>query len=339
MESAGQPKTTNHVIGAGGSRPGTVLDVAVRRIQEGAVDLPSGRPVRPIWLPPLPAHLSLGAVLSADPSGAESREADSRKIPIGLIDRPERQRQDVLGWDRAEGNGNLLIVGAGRSGKSTALATLLLSAAMRYSPTEMHMLCVDLDGSFTRDLEDLPHVAAVASRSDPELLRRIVTHVLATISNAGPSQSPPGLLLVIDDWTSVLQVDPALEDQLEQILTRGPGAGVHVVITAVSALQIRGRLLAGLSSRIELRLADPFDSAIDRRLAARVGHELPGQGTGGWRALRADSAAGAHGTGRRRRGHISGTRRRGRGPEPLARAERRPDHHAAAPGHPDRDRG
>ena len=337
----GQAPGHDRPVEAGeGPRSSSVLDAAVRRIQEVAADLPSGRPVRPIWLPPLPARLFLGSVLEAATSRTtESSDEAGIKVPIGLIDRPERQRQEVLVWDTAQGNGNLLIVGAGRAGKSTALGALLLSAALRLAPVDLTVLCVDLDAGFTSNLQQLPHVAAVASRSDPELVRRIFTHVLTRITHAGAQPAAPRMLLLIDDWTGVLQTDPALEDQLEKILTRGPGAGVHVALTAVSPLQVRARLLAGLSSRIELRLADPFDSVIDRRLAATIGADRPGRALVAGRHFAqialpvlttSDDAEEA--TGPARNGG-----RCGRGPAPLARAERRPDHHIAPARHPGRD--
>ncbi len=339
---------------AGNDSPArTVLDIAVERLCTGAARHPAGRPVRPIWLPPLPDQLTLAPVFTLaertpDPSGVA--------VPFGVIDVPQRQRQDVLRWDPTIGNGNLLIVGAGRSGKSTALAALITSVAFHVPPVDMTMLCVGLDGGCAASVADLPHVAAVASRSDPELVQRILTHTTAIIDGRRPGGGRHGrLLLVIDGWADALDAAPTLQERLAPILTHGPAAGVHVALTAGSPLQLRGGLSAGFSSRIELRLADPFDSAVDRRLAAAVRADRPGRAAGrGW-SLRADrlaDAAPGHPRFRRKRsknygrtwrgthptGHPGPRRDRVGDPAPLARPTRRPHRHPASPRHARRHR-
>src|SRR5664279_5105658 len=101
---------------------------------------------------------------------------------LGTIDRPERQRQDPLTWSFTEGNGNLLIVGAGRSGKSTAAATVALSLALRYPPEAVQLVCVDFGGQALAPFADLPHVAAVATRADPDLTRRAFARLTAVLA-------------------------------------------------------------------------------------------------------------------------------------------------------------
>ncbi len=272
----------------------TVLTVAVERLRAGAAELPTGHPVRPIWLPPLPDRLALSTLLRSD---SDTSRNGATSAPLALVDIPERQRQDVLRWDGTNGNGNVLIVGAGRSGKSTALAALALSIAARHSPTEIGLLGVDLDAGHGRFVADLPHTAAVASRSDPDLVRRVLAQLSACIAQRAPV-TPAGapatqtayrngdaiplsaagrVLLLLDGWMGAHGTDPAADDQLEKILTRGPAVGVHVALTAVSPTQLRGRLLAGFSSRIELRLADPFDSVHDRKLAGTLRADQPGR--------------------------------------------------------------
>jgi S-DNA-T family DNA segregation ATPase FtsK/SpoIIIE len=52
---------------------------------------------------------------------------------------------------------------------------------------------------------------------------------------------------------------------------------VHTVLTVVTSTQVRVRLSANFGGRIELRLSDPFDSAIDRHLAAELPGDTPGR--------------------------------------------------------------
>ena len=69
-----------------------------------------------------PAACPVDARRTVGPQRVVGRGPDRVRAVLGLVDVPERQRQDPLRWDCSEGNGNLLIVGAGRSGKSTAAA-------------------------------------------------------------------------------------------------------------------------------------------------------------------------------------------------------------------------
>jgi len=285
----------------------TWLDVAVERISAGAAAVPDGQPARQVWLEPLPARVTLSEVLRrrAAPLGPDESSASValEGIPgggrvlaiLGVVDVPERQRQDVLEWDFSTGNGNLLIVGAGRSGKSTAVRTLLLSLALRHSPAELEIFCVDHGGGSLVSLGELPQVAAVAGRSDPELTRLVFARLAGLMSEreaavhrgdpaaallrsrTSDDRSTRHVVVIIDGWAALHEGDDWLDRTLDDVLTRGPGVGVHTVLTVGSPSQLRARLAAGFGGRIELRLADSFDSAIDRRLAKALPADRPGR--------------------------------------------------------------
>src|SRR5207249_1847284 len=69
----------------------TTLDVVVAQLRE------RGQPVHQIWLPPLGVGLPLDRVLGADAPGAPP--AGQLHVPVGLVDRPAEQKQDVLTVD------------------------------------------------------------------------------------------------------------------------------------------------------------------------------------------------------------------------------------------------
>ncbi|MGS0683801.1 type VII secretion protein EccCa [Nakamurella sp. GG22] len=284
--SADQPSVPT----PGDTPPTTVLEVAVDRLVAAAHQHPDGRRARQIWLPPLPARLAPDDV-PGEPAG---READGQPVPVprrtppsavlGLVDVPERQHQEVLMWDASAGNGNLLIVGAPRSGTSTAVGTLLASLAHRHPPDEVRVACIDAGGGLLTELSALPHVAAVASPSDADLLRRIFATVTAFIDERESVRAPPAtawlqthLVLIIDGWAGVFDVDPDIGDAIEQILRRGPRHGVHVALTVTAPGEVSSRIAARFGTRIELRLGDPFDSAIDRQRAKGIPVDRPGR--------------------------------------------------------------
>lgn len=69
-----------------------------------------------------------------------------------------------------------------------------------------------------------------------------------------------------------------LEPVVTDIASRGLGFGIHVVLTASRHMEVRAALKDQLLGRLELRLADPFDSEFDRKAAANVPPGVPGRG-------------------------------------------------------------
>ena len=278
-----------------------MLELAVDRLVVGARGLATGRPARRIWLEPLPERLTLAELRVPDHD-----PADRVIAAFGLVDLPERQRQQLLEWDITDGNTNLLIVGTGRSGKSTAVLTLAAALCLRYPPGVVELLVIDNGGQLLMPLSTLPHVAAVGSRSDPDLTRLIFTRVSAILVErellfrqhhfTGPADlraarrdgivdpSVSGdVVLLIDDWVSVRGSAEELEAVLYDILVRGPGLGVHTVLTAAAAHHLRARIAGTFGTRIELRLADSFDSAHRPRQGQAIPPNVPGRAlvTGG----------------------------------------------------------
>ena len=58
-------------------------------------------------------------------------------MPMGVVDRPYDQRRDVLTVDLSGAQGNVAVVGGPQSGKSTALRTLIMSAAATHTPEQV----------------------------------------------------------------------------------------------------------------------------------------------------------------------------------------------------------
>ena len=163
------------------------------------------RPRRP-WLPDLPARIDLED-LAALPGASEAA------LLIGLADEPERQRQQPVGVRVAERG--LLVVGAGGSGKSTAL-NLLAAQAPR---------------------------AVIRVGSGGEQAWDAVAHLVEQVA-------APGTLVLIDDLDAVasgLPPDYAREllDRLELTIRGAGDAGIFIAAAAQ-------RLSGGVSRIAEL---------------------------------------------------------------------------------------
>lgn len=263
----------------------TVLEAVVDVTRDVAGGV--GMQAHQVWLPPLPETLELHAI--------RPHEVDTEFlcVPIGLVDEPYHQRQDLLIVDLSASGGHVALAGAPQTGKSAALRTLVASLALTHSTDTVRVYGIDAGSGSLHDLEALPHVAGIAARSDEEKARRIVDEVLGIIDGADGADGAYGAaatpqrhtILLVDGWHTLLASDSKLEDlrdPLSRIASEGPAAGVHLVVTTQrwSAVRVGVRDLIG--TRLELKLTEPMDSLIDRKaqsnLPSRPGAGLTPQG-------------------------------------------------------------
>ncbi|MGW0468721.1 type VII secretion protein EccCa [Streptomyces sp. NPDC003027] len=280
----------------------TVLDVIVRRL-EG-----QGVPAHQVWLPPLDQAPSLDQLLpglaqTADRglTATEYTRPGGLTVPLGLIDKPFEQRREVLYRDFSGAAGHMMVVGGPQSGKSTLMRTLISSFALTHTPREVQFYVLDFGGGGMVSLADLPHVGGVASRLDPERVRRTVAEVLGVLNRreeffrshsidsiatyrrkraAGelPGEAWGDVFLVIDGWGGFRGEYEGLEAVVSDIAARGLGYGIHIVITAARYMEVRAAIKDQMLSRLELRLGDVMDSEFDRKVAANVPTGVPGRG-------------------------------------------------------------
>jgi S-DNA-T family DNA segregation ATPase FtsK/SpoIIIE len=268
----------------------SVLHVLVGSLAAADTD-----PVRPVWLPPLPEAMPLSAVTG----GTDPAELTAKvSAVLGLRDNPREQHQGPLEWELSGADANLMVLGAPSTGKSTLLRTLVASLALRYPPSALAAYVIDYGGGALASLTALPQVAVAAGRADPELVGRTLAAVKSLLdqreavmrdkaidSVAGLRRAsakrdvdvPGDVVLVIDGWGALTEANEEAVDVITEIAARGPALGVHTVLTAVNSTQVRSRLAASFSGRIELRLADAYDSGIDRKLVEQLPKEVPGR--------------------------------------------------------------
>ncbi|MEV1043684.1 type VII secretion protein EccCa [Streptomyces sp. NPDC049916] len=264
-------------------------------------------PVRSIWLPPLPTAIALDTVagpLDIGPDGMRlSGTAGGRRplrVPLGLLDDPARQWQGKWLLDLTVAGGHAAVIGGPQSGKTTLLRTLVLSLTLTHTPREVGVYGLDLVGGGLQALTDLPHVGGVAGRADRERAARTVEEVrtmlalreelfrehgidsveqLRTLHASGrlPELASAEILLVIDGFGALRDDFEELDDAIADILKRGGGYGVHVVAGMLRWNDVRIAIQSNFGTRVELRLNDPSESSVDRKLAETLSPEEPGR--------------------------------------------------------------
>ncbi len=86
------------------------------------------------------------------------------------------------------------------------------------------------------------------------------------------------MFLVVDGWLTLRQDFEQLEQEITAIAARGLGYGVHVLAATGKWSEFRPAIRDLFGTRLELRLGDPYESEVDRRLAMNVPESSPGRG-------------------------------------------------------------
>jgi S-DNA-T family DNA segregation ATPase FtsK/SpoIIIE len=249
-----------------------------------------------VWLPPLHEPEPLDALHTA----ARPAAPGSLTAVIGIVDKPFHQRRDPLELDLTGAGGHVAIVGGPRSGKSTAVRSLITSLALRHTPEEVQFYCLDFSGTLF-PLAGLPHVGGVAGRTDSEVVNRTVAEVLEVLEArerrfrelgvesmaayraaraAGQVTDDPfgDVFLVIDGWLVLRQNYPELEEILMGVAGRMLTYGIHLVLTGNRWMDVRMGLRDLVGTKVELKLGDALDSEVDRKAQKSIPADRPGRG-------------------------------------------------------------
>jgi DNA segregation ATPase FtsK/SpoIIIE, S-DNA-T family len=256
----------------------------------------SGQAVHQVWLPPLPATITVDQVVVPDGVGpASPGEAGWLRVPVGLLDRPLAQAQEPLLLDFSGGAGHLAAVGAPRSGKSTLLCTLVAAFALTHRPEDVQFYAIDLGGGLLHQLGRLPHVGAVCAKGEADRARRLVHELLGVVAEReaglrrGGVDAVPAwqrrreaagygeVFLLVDNWALLRQLGEDVEAGIGELAAIGLHHGVHLVVTANRWADLRLALRDNLGGRLELHLNDPVESEVGRAAAAAL-PAVPGRG-------------------------------------------------------------
>jgi S-DNA-T family DNA segregation ATPase FtsK/SpoIIIE len=276
----------------------TVMSVMVGQLATAAP------PVRRIWLPPLPDAITLDTAagpLEANAEGLRLAHRDgAMRVPLGILDDPAKQWQQPWLLDLTVAGGHTAVIGGPQSGKTTLLRTLALSLALTHTPYDVAVYGLDLVGGGLSALAGLPHVGGISGRADHERAARTVAEVRTMLGQREelfraygidsidqlrhlraqgrlPQLGSTDIVLLVDGFGALRDEFAELDDAVADLLKRGGGYGIHVVAGMLRWNDVRIATQSMFGTRVELRLNDPADSSIDRKLSETLSPDTPGR--------------------------------------------------------------
>ncbi|MFK0044027.1 FtsK/SpoIIIE domain-containing protein [Streptomyces sp. NPDC090741] len=251
----------------------------------------------------LPSSARLLDVLALDPPTAEGVAARwkaggrSTSAVVGVsLDGP-------FALDIRRDGPHGLVAGTTGSGKSELLQTLVASLAVANRPDAMTFVLVDYKGgSAFKDCVDLPHTVGMVTDLDAHLVERALTslsaelkrreHILAEagakdiedyvdLLRREPRRTPmPRLLIVIDEFASMVRDLPDFVKGLVNIAQRGRSLGIHLILaTQRPGGVVSPEIRANTNLRIALRVTDAGESqdVLTSPEAAGISKNHPGR--------------------------------------------------------------
>ncbi|MBO0875688.1 MAG: type VII secretion protein EccCa, partial [Pseudonocardia sp.] len=288
----------------------------------------TGRPLRnTVGLPEL-----LGMDDPAEVAVARARWRDSPKdalrVPIGVGENGEPVPLDLKESAQGGSGPHGLCIGATGSGKSELLRTLLLGLAATHPSEALNMVLVDFKGGATfLGMAGLPHVSAVITNLADELtlvdrmadalageinrrqealraagnLASVADYERRRRAGAAELAPLPALLIVVDEFSEMLDQRPELVELMVTIGRLGRSLQMHLLLASqrLDEGRLRG-LESHLSYRIALRTFSPAESRAV--LGVPDAYQLPPMPGSGFLALGTDELV------RFRAAYVSGPR-------------------------------
>ncbi|MBZ6141165.1 FtsK/SpoIIIE domain-containing protein [Streptomyces olivaceus] len=208
-----------------------------------------------------------------------------------------------FGIDMRKDGPHGLIAGTTGSGKSELLQTIVAALAVANTPENMTFVLVDYKGgSAFKDCVKLPHTVGMVTDLDAHLVERALEslgaelkrreHILAAadakdiedyqdLVRRDPSHAPvPRLLIVIDEFASMVRDLPDFVTGLVNIAQRGRSLGIHLLLaTQRPSGVVSPEIRANTNLRIALRVTDGGESSdvIDSPEAGHISKNTPGR--------------------------------------------------------------
>lgn len=172
-----------------------------------------------------------------------------------------------------------LIGGTSGAGKSELLTSMIAGLMVLNPPERANVLFVDYKGGALADLFDgMPHTVGSVTNLDEIRARRALVSLRAELSrrmalmvgkakdlnemwDRHPESAPPALVIVIDEFATLVSEVPEFMAGIVDIAQRGRSLGIHLLLaTQRPTGAVNENILANTNLRISLRMIDSAES-------------------------------------------------------------------------------
>lgn len=173
-----------------------------------------------------------------------------------------------------------LIGGTSGAGKSELLMSLVAGLVAYNPPARLNLLFVDYKGGAGSDqFRHLPHTVGYVTNLDALLARRALVSLraeltrrmtllqgrakdLAEMLERHPDEAPSSLVIVVDEFATLVKEVPEFVAGVVDIAQRGRSLGIHLLLaTQRPSGAVNENILANTNLRIALRMLDGAESA------------------------------------------------------------------------------
>ncbi len=207
------------------------------------------------------------------------RQRRDDELVLGIVDEPDSQTQRSE-YFRPDVEGNILFVGSGGSGKSTALRSLALASVQTPRTGPVHVYGLDFTGSGLTSLEKMPNVGSIVPGTDEERVARLLRTLDGWVSEradryaeVGAGTLPeyrdrsgrdhePRILVLLDGFSAFHEEynGDALKGRLYQtflrLIAEGRAVGVHFAVTVDRSNAVNTTVASAFLRRVILRQAN-----------------------------------------------------------------------------------
>jgi S-DNA-T family DNA segregation ATPase FtsK/SpoIIIE len=177
---------------------------------------------------------------------------------------------------------HMLIGGTSGSGKSELMMSIIASLAANYPPERVNFLFFDYKGGAGTQMFDvLPHTVGSVTNLDGDLALRALTSLRAELNyrmklitevhgckdlkdmlERHPEGAPPSLVLVFDEFATLVKEVPEFVNGVVDVAQRGRSLGIHLILaTQRPSGAINENIQANTNIRIALRMVDAGESS------------------------------------------------------------------------------
>lgn len=290
INELGQGELVNGDLSEGGEAAqvrATQLDVTVQYLATEFAK--SGmKPVDKPWLPSLSGQIVSPCVADLDQNEVLSKDIPDLRLPLGIVDIPEEQRQSEYTVDLLEG-GNFVYFASSGYGKSTVLTTAILSLAIKNTVDQLYFYILDFGNNALMPLNMLPHTADYITFDDDEKLSkffRIISEEIKRrkkllaecmvqnfdVYNQCNEEKLNAIAVVVDNFDVVKEKGFEAEEFFTRLSRDGAGLGIYLIISATRNSGIRYATLNNFRNKVAGYL---YETTEITSIVGKSTYELP----------------------------------------------------------------